>query len=136
MTMRRFFAALHLLALGIGLGAVWTLVMVPDGSDLYANERVLEYTGYAQEDVIAGGLRGRVFQPEDVERLREERQQALSRGVPFEVERRARRNDGQYTPLVIAQLRANPWANAGGSQVTWPSWHPILCHARRCSVSG
>jgi hypothetical protein len=34
------------------------------------------------------GYRARVFHPEDVERLREERRQALTRAVPFENEQR------------------------------------------------
>ena len=46
------------------------IVMAPDGSHLYANERVLEYTGCTQEDVVAGDFCERVFHPEDVERLR------------------------------------------------------------------
>src|SRR5260221_3548217 len=83
------------------------IVMGPDGRYLYANRRVLEYTGLAQEDVAAGDFRERVFHPEDVERLREERRQAFARGVPFEAEQRARRKDGEYRRVLtrVSRLR-------------------------------
>jgi formate hydrogenlyase transcriptional activator len=51
--------------------------------------------------VIAGDFRSRVFHPEDVERLRDERTLALSRGIPFENEQRARRKDGQYRWMLV-----------------------------------
>jgi transposase len=35
---------------------------------------------------------------------------------------------------VIAWLWGEPMGSAGGSPATWPSWPPIRCHARRCSV--
>jgi PAS domain S-box-containing protein len=66
-------------------------VLAPDGKNLYANQAVLEYTGLTREEVMADDFRGRVFHPEDVERLRDERRAALARGVPFENEQRARR---------------------------------------------
>ena len=43
----------------------------------------------------------RIFHPEDIERPREECQAALSRGVPFEIEQRALRHDGQYRWFLI-----------------------------------
>src|SRR5258705_639201 len=73
----------------------------PDGKTLYANQAVMDYTGLSSEEVMAGGFRTRVFHPEDVERLRAERQAALDRGIPFENEQRARRKDGQYRWLLI-----------------------------------
>ena len=72
------------------------IFLSPDGQALYANKFTLDYTGLSPEDVKAQDFRARVFHPDDVERLREERQQALSRGVPFQNEQRARRKDGQY----------------------------------------
>src|SRR5216683_6367503 len=65
--------------------------LAPDGTNLYANQAVLEYTGLTREEVMSDGFRGRVFHPEDVDRLRDERRAALSRGLPFENEQRARR---------------------------------------------
>src|ERR1700735_242193 len=58
-----------------------------DGNFLYANQAVLEYTGLTEEEVGSGNY-PEVFHPEDSERLREQRDLAISRGVPFEYERR------------------------------------------------
>ena len=49
----------------------------PDGSALHANRFTLEYTGLSLEDLKAKDFRERVFHPDDVERLREERRKAL-----------------------------------------------------------
>ncbi len=92
------------------------IVLAPDGRYLYANERMLEYTGYTQEDVIAGNLRERVFHPDDVERLRDERRQALARGVPFEMEQRVRRKDGQYRWFLT---HLNPLKGEQGRVIRW-----------------
>jgi formate hydrogenlyase transcriptional activator len=91
-------------------------VLGPDGNNLYANQAVLEYTGLTREKVMDGTFRARVFHPEDVERMRDERQAALSRGVPFENEQRARRSDGQYRWLLI-QYR--PLRDEQGNVVRW-----------------
>src|SRR5262249_14189480 len=83
---------------------------------LYANQRVLDYTGCTQEDVVAGDFRERIFHPEDVERLRDQRRQALARGVPFELEQRARRKDGQYRWILIF---FNPLRDERGHVIRW-----------------
>src|SRR6266481_3033845 len=67
-----------------------------DGKFLYVNQAVLEYTGLTKEEAESESIRGRFFHPEDVERLRDEREAAIPRGVPFEYEGRVRRKDGQY----------------------------------------
>src|SRR6202140_4573592 len=54
-------------------------VLGPDGKNLYANHAVVEYTGLTREEVMADDFRRRVFHPEDVERLRDERRVALAR---------------------------------------------------------
>jgi formate hydrogenlyase transcriptional activator len=51
-----------------------------------------------------------------VERLRDERQRALSRGIPFENEQRARRKDGQYRWFLI---RYNPLFDEQGNLLRW-----------------
>src|SRR3989454_5702895 len=43
----------------------------------------------------AADFRTRVFHPEDVARLLDQRRDGLARGVPFELEQRARRRDGR-----------------------------------------
>jgi PAS domain S-box-containing protein len=90
--------------------------LAPDGKNLYANQAVLEYTGLTREEVRADDFRGRVFHSEDVERLREERRAALSRGLPFENEQRARRKDGQFRWLLI---QYKPLLDEAGNVIRW-----------------
>ena len=87
------------------------VVQDPSGAPIYANQATLDYTGLAAEDVIAPLFRERIFHRDDLERLRDERKAALSRGVPFEIEQRARRKDGQYRWFLI---RYNPFRNDQG----------------------
>jgi len=44
---------------------------------------LLDYIGLTLDDVIASDFRARIFHPEDIERLHDEREAALLRGVPF-----------------------------------------------------
>jgi len=92
------------------------VIQQPDGTPTYANQAVLDYGGFTMEDVVASDFRARLFHPEDLERLREERQAALSRGLPFEIEQRARRKDGQYRWFLI---RYNPFRDEQGRLVRW-----------------
>jgi len=92
------------------------VIQSPDGIPLYANQAVLDYTGLTIEDVTTSDFRARIFHPEDLERLREERQAALLRGVPFEIEQRALRKDGQYRWFLI---RYNPFPDEQGRLVRW-----------------
>ena len=92
------------------------VVQDPSGHPLYANQAVLDYTGLTMQDVVASDFRARIFHPEDLERLREERQAALARGLPFEGEQRARRKDGQYRWFLI---RYNPFRDEQGHLVRW-----------------
>ena len=91
-------------------------VLKPDGSFLYANQAVLDYTGFTMEEVMAPDYRTRVFHPEDLEKIHEERQEALSRGVPFEQEQRGRRSDGQYRWFLI---HYNPLRDEQGRIIRW-----------------
>src|SRR5689334_13436220 len=92
------------------------VVQDPSGTPIYANQATLDYTGLAAEDVIAPFFRERIFHPDDLERLREVRKAALAHGAPFEIEQRARRNDGQYRWFLI---RYNPFRNDGGLITRW-----------------
>src|SRR5262250_918330 len=91
-------------------------VLRTDGSVLYANQAVLGYTGLTLEDVRKEDYRPRVFHPEDVERLREERRVALTRSVPFENEQRILGKDGKYRWFLI---RYNPLLDAQGRIDRW-----------------
>jgi formate hydrogenlyase transcriptional activator len=86
-----------------------------DGKFLSANQAVLEYTGLTKDDVHSETF-NEIFHPEDSERLREERDAALSRGVPFQYERRVRRRDGQYCWLLV---QYNPLRDERGQVIRW-----------------
>src|ERR1700751_260456 len=92
------------------------VVQDPSGAPIHADQTTLDYTGLKAEDVIAPLFRERIFHPDDLERLREVRKAALARGVPFEIEQRARRNDGQYRWFLI---RYNPFRNDLGQVTRW-----------------
>jgi len=86
------------------------------GHPLYANQEMLDYTGLTMQDVLASDFRARTFHPEDLDRAREEREGGLARGLPFEIEQRALRKDGQYRWLL---LRYNPFRDEHGRLVRW-----------------
>ena len=96
--------------------ASYIYVLRPDGRALYANQTVLDYTGLTLEDVQEEDHRARIFHPEDVERLREERHEALARGKPFEIEQRALGKDGKYRWFLV---RYNPLRDDQGHIIRW-----------------
>src|ERR1700686_1002509 len=53
------------------------VVLNPEGKALYANRVSMDYTGLSLEEVRADDFRDRVFHPEDIQGLREQRQNAL-----------------------------------------------------------
>ena len=92
------------------------IVMNPDGKAIYANRVTLEYTGLSLDDVRGDDFRARVFHPDDVQRLREERNKALSGAAPFENEQRALGKDGKYRWFLI---RYNPLLDESGNVIRW-----------------
>jgi formate hydrogenlyase transcriptional activator len=92
------------------------VVLNPDGKAIYANRVALEYTGLSLDEVRADNFRDRAFNPEDIQRLREERQRGLSGSVPFENEQRARGKDGKYRWFLI---RYNPLLDERGNVIRW-----------------
>jgi PAS domain S-box-containing protein len=99
--------------LSLLINAIPTLIHVlrTDASVMHVNKAVLDYTGLTLEDVKKEDYRRRVFHPEDVARLREERREALARGVPFENEQRIQGRDGIYRWFLV---RYNPLVEEGG----------------------
>src|SRR3984885_4368464 len=92
------------------------VVYDPDGRAIYVNRVTLDYTGLSIEEMQAESFRDRVVHPEDIERLRRIRQEALLHGAPFEYELRALGKDGkyrwylsQYNPLKDEQGRIIRW---------------------------
>src|ERR1700687_2876827 len=96
--------------------ASYVYVLRPDGTDLYANQTVLDYTGLTLEDVQREDHRARVFHHEDMERLRRERHEGLARGKPFELEQRALGKDGNYRWFLV---RYNPLRDDHGNIIRW-----------------
>jgi formate hydrogenlyase transcriptional activator len=91
-------------------------VLVPDGTILHANQVVLDYTGLTWEDLKTDDFRIRLFHPDDLERVRDQRQKALEHGAPFELELRARRKDGQYRWFLF---RYHPLRDDEGRIIRW-----------------
>src|SRR5690348_4584763 len=92
------------------------VVLNPEGKALYANRGSMEYTGLSLEEVRADAFRDRVFHPEDIQRLREQRQSALAGTVPFENEQRGLGKDGKYRWFLI---RYNPFLDDNGRVIRW-----------------
>src|SRR6266853_50352 len=92
------------------------VILDPEGTILYANQWLLDYTGLRLEEAIAPNLRTRIFHPEDVARVQDERRDALSRGLPFENEQRALGKDGKYRWFLILY---NPLRDEHGSVIRW-----------------
>ncbi|HYS00679.1 MAG TPA: PAS domain S-box protein [Gemmatimonadales bacterium] len=101
------------------------VVLGPDGTGLYANRPLLDYTGLTMEQLLTPDSRGNpvLFHPDDWARLQDERRQGLARSMPFEIEWRVRRKDGQYRwflvqyhPLRDEQGRIFRWY-AGGTDI-------------------
>jgi formate hydrogenlyase transcriptional activator len=89
-----------------------------DGTPIYANEPVLDYTGMTLDDVPRPDFRSASVHPEDLERFNNEQHAGLLRGLPFEIELRARRKDGQYRWLLN---RYKPYRDEQGRLTRWYS---------------
>src|SRR6266850_2403677 len=92
------------------------IVLTTDGKAIYANRAAVEYTGLSLDEVRADGFHSRVFHPEDVKRLHEQRRKALSSTVPFENEQRTLGKDGKYRWFLI---RYNPLLDESGKVIRW-----------------
>ena len=77
---------------------------------------MLDYTGLSAEDVLTSSFRERFSHPDGLEKLKEQRAAGISRGLPFELEHRARRKDGEYRWSLV---RFNPFRDEAGRVVRW-----------------
>jgi formate hydrogenlyase transcriptional activator len=78
----------------------------------------MDYTGLTADEVRRAGVRARVFHPDDVSMLEEQRREGMRRGLPFETEERARRFDGQYRWFLSSY---HPFRDDRGRIVRWYS---------------
>jgi PAS domain S-box-containing protein len=92
------------------------VAMSPTGQILYANEAVLQSTGLGLQDVMADDFRSWLFHPDDLEKLRNDRQQRMQRGIPFELEMRARLKDRQYRWFLV---QYKPLRDDQGRVIRW-----------------
>jgi formate hydrogenlyase transcriptional activator len=95
------------------------LVLDKDGTLLQVNKTMLDYKGFTLEEMKGGGTRERInrdIHPDDLERVQNERSVGLSRGVPFETEKRLVGKDGQFRWFLF---RYNPVLNEAGDIVRW-----------------
>jgi len=91
-------------------------VLNPDGSVLYMNQTLLDYTGLTREEVMATDVRDRAFNPEDLARNRAAHPGSFSRHVPFQNEKRIMRKDGQYRWFLA---HYNPLLDDQGQVIRW-----------------
>jgi PAS domain S-box-containing protein len=87
-----------------------------DGSPLFANDGLLAFFGFTLDDFRADDFQTRAFHPEDVERVRSVRKNAIDRGEGWEVEARILRKDRQYRWFLI---RGKPLLDESGRVVRW-----------------
>ena len=95
------------------------VVLDKDGTLLQANKTMLDYKGCTLEEMKGGGTRERISRdvhPDDLERVQNERSAGLSRGMPFETEKRLLGKDGQFRWFLF---RYNPVLNESGDIVRW-----------------
>jgi formate hydrogenlyase transcriptional activator len=91
-------------------------VLDSKGRVLYSNKWHLEYTGLEVNDVRSADYRARILHPADFPSIEENRERRLAAGVPFEIEQRARRADGQYRWFLF---RYNPLRDEHGRVTRW-----------------
>ncbi len=95
------------------------LVLDKDGALLQANRTMLDYKGYTLEEMKGVGTRegiDRDVHPDDLERVEGERRLGLSKGVPFEMEKRLLGKDGQFRWFLF---RYNPVVDEDEDVVRW-----------------
>jgi PAS domain S-box-containing protein len=88
----------------------------PDEKPLYANDSLLDFFGFTLDDFRADDFQTRAFHPDDVERVRSVRAEAMRHGEGWEVEARIRRKDGQYRWFLI---RGKPYRDETGKIIRW-----------------
>ncbi|HSF14560.1 MAG TPA: sigma 54-interacting transcriptional regulator [Vicinamibacteria bacterium] len=92
------------------------IVFNADGRLHYANRFSLAYTGLSLEDFGGEGWRERIYHPDDIEKFKDARREALGLRLPFESELRVLGADGKYRWFLI---RYNPLLDDGGNVTRW-----------------
>jgi PAS domain S-box-containing protein len=87
----------------------------PDGNVDFINERLREFTGLPQDDILGGNWQS-VLHPDDRERFVIAWRAALKNGQSMESEVRMRRTDGQYCWFLICNV---PLRDDAGKVLKW-----------------
>src|SRR6266436_4917004 len=91
-------------------------VLSSDGDVLYVNQVLLEYYRLTLQDIKPEDVRAGLVHPDDLQGIGDELQCGLSGGIPFEMEGRFRRHDGQYRWFLI---RLIPLRDEQGRVIRW-----------------
>jgi len=91
-------------------------VLSSDGDVLYVNQVLLEYYRLTLQDIKPKDVRAGLVHPDDLQEIGDELQCGLSGGIPFEMEGRFRRHDGQYRWFLI---RLIPLRDEQGRVIRW-----------------
>jgi len=94
------------------------VVLSPDGKTLYVNQVALDLTGLTMDQLGEKGFWARIVHSDDLERLRTQRQERLSRGDPFELEFRSLLKNGQYRWQL---MQYKPLRDEFGQIIRWYS---------------
>jgi formate hydrogenlyase transcriptional activator len=92
------------------------VVLAPDGTMLYANRVALDNSGLTMDEVKNRGFLVRACHPDDVDRVLDERNVGLSKGIPFDSEMRVLFKNGQYRWQL---LQYNPLKDESGQIIRW-----------------
>ena len=100
----------------LGVFPQYVAITEGDGKRLYANDTLLDFFGFTQNDFLADDFRTRAYHPQDLERVESTLRRAMSSGESLEMEARIRRKDGQYRWVL---MRARPARDERGLITRW-----------------
>src|SRR5882724_7874020 len=95
------------------------LVLDAEGTLVQANQTTLDYSGHTLDEMRDAGTRERIkrdLHPDDADRVANERRNGISKGVPFEIEKRVLGRDGQFRWFLF---RYKPVLNEDGRIIRW-----------------
>jgi PAS domain S-box-containing protein len=95
------------------------IVLDAQGTLLQANQMLLEFYGRTLEEMQGAGTTERVkrdVHPDDLERVRSERQDGFTKRAPFEIEKRLLGKDGRYRWFLF---RYKPMLHEEGAVLHW-----------------
>ena len=89
-----------------------------DGRRLYPNQVTLDFYGWALDDFLDDEKVKQYFHPDDLAIFYTNKQRGISNGLPFSIEARVLRKDGQYRWFLFLY---KPYRNEQGEIVRWYS---------------